>query len=159
VHIKEGFEFLGFKIKRGTKKLKLSPDKIKGGTIQGMLYAYPKEASIKRFKDQVRARTSRKAGVCTLELIQDLNPLIRGWGQYYCKAHVRKLFLQLSQWIVRRIWSHKFKRWANMGWKKLPESILYQRYGLVNIIYLIPSIRPKPNILMKARYGKTVRRV
>jgi RNA-directed DNA polymerase len=159
VHVKEGFEFLGFKIKQGTKKLNLSADKIKGGTKQGMLYAYPKDASIKRFKEQVRARTSRKAGVSTFELIQQLNPLIRGWGQYYCKAHVRRLFNRLRGWILRRIWSHRFKRWRNTGWKKLPEDILYNQYRLVNLIYLIPSIKPKANILMKARYGKTVRRV
>ncbi len=159
VHTKEGFEFLGFKIKRGTKKLKLSPDKIKSKTTEGMLYAYPKDGSVKRFKDQVRARTSRKAGVKTFDLIQQLNPLIRGWGQYYCKAHVRKLFTKLKGWILRRIWSHRFKRWRNAGWKRLPEEILYRQYGLVNLIYLIPSIKPKQNILMKARYGKTVRRV
>ena len=60
VHVKEGFEFLGFKIKKGTKKLKLAAQKIKSKTTQGMLYAYPKDASIKRFKDQIRARTTRR---------------------------------------------------------------------------------------------------
>ena len=159
VHAKEGFEFLGFKIKRGTKKLKLPAAKIKSKTVEGMLYAYPKDGSIKRFKEQIRARTSRKAGISTMHLIQDINPLIRGWGNYYCKAHVRKLFNQLSRWILRRIWSHRFKRWRNTGWKRLPESKLYNEYGLVNMIYLIPSIKPKENILMKARCGKTARRV
>jgi len=159
VHIKEGFEFLGFKIKRGTKPLKLSPDKIKSNTKEGMMYAYPRQSSIDRFRDQVRSRTSRKAGVGTFELIQQLNPLIKGWGQYFCKAHVRKLFLKLNKWIVRRIWSHKYKRWRNHGWKTLPDSKLYGEYKLVNLIHLIPSIKPKDYILMKARYGKTVRRV
>lgn len=159
VHVKEGFEFLGFKIKRGTSKLRLQAGKIKSATTEGMLYAYPKDASIERFKDQIRARTTRKAGISTIQLIQDINPIIRGWGNYYCKAHVRKLFSQLKAWILRRIWSHRFKRWRNAGWKRLPEDKLYHEYGLVNLIYLIPSIRPKENILMKARCGKTARRV
>lgn len=159
VHVKEGFEFLGFKIKQGTRKLKLTAEKIKSKTIAGMVYAYPKETSIKRFKDQIRAKTTRKAGISTIQLIQDINPVIRGWGKYYCKAHVRKLFSQLKAWILRRIWSHRFKRWRNAGWKRLPEEKLYNEYGLVNLIYLIPSIRPKENILMKARCGKTARRV
>ena len=159
VHIKKGFEFLGFKIKRGTTKLRLPAGKITGKAVAGMLYAYPKDSSIKRFKEQVRARTRRKAGVSTVKLVQDLNPLIRGWGQYYCKAHVRKLFQKLSKWILRRIWSHRFKRWRNAGWKRLPEDKLYYEYGLVNMIYLIPSIKPKENILMKARCGKAARRV
>ncbi|HEX8607940.1 MAG TPA: hypothetical protein VF679_04805, partial [Pedobacter sp.] len=63
MHVKEGFEFLGFKIKRGTKKLKLPASKIKSKTVEGMLYAYPKDASIKRFKEQIRSRTTRKAGI------------------------------------------------------------------------------------------------
>ena len=159
VHVKEGFEFLGFKIKQGTKKLKLPASKIKSKTTEGMLYAYPKDGSIKRFKEQIRAKTTRKAGISTIQLIQDINPVIRGWGNYYCKAHVRKLFNQLRAWILRRIWSHRFKRWRNTGWKRLPEVKLYCDYGLVNLIYLIPSIKPKENILMKARCGKTARRV
>jgi hypothetical protein len=69
-----------------------------------------------------------------------LNPLLRGWGEYYKRAHVRKLFNQLDRWIVRRIWSHRFRRWRNCGWKQLPESKLYGEFGLVNLIGLIPSI-------------------
>lgn len=141
VHVTKGFEFLGFKIKRGTGKLRLSPDKISGNTKAGMIYAYPKDQSIKGFMDKVRLRTKRSAGVSTWKLIQDLNPLIRGWGQYYCKAHVRKLFSRLKTWIVKRIWSHRFKRWANQGWKKLPEKVLYEQYGLVKLTSLIPSLQ------------------
>ena len=43
--------------------------------------------------------------------------------------------------------------------EKIPEAKLYNDYELVNLIYLIPSIKPKENILMKARCGKTARRV
>jgi hypothetical protein len=41
---------------------------------------------------------------------------------------------------VRRIWSHKFKRWRCAGWKTLSASILYGELGLVNLVGLIPSI-------------------
>ena len=90
--------------------------------------------------DQVRARTKRRIPLRTRELIEELNPLIRGWGEYYKKAHVRKLFHRLDGWIVRRIRSHRFKRWRNGGWRQLPETKLYGEYGLVNLIGLIPSI-------------------
>jgi group II intron reverse transcriptase/maturase len=142
VHVRQGFEFLGYKIKRGSKKLKLSPEKIRSGVVRGDLYAYPREKSIRHFVEQIRKRTKRKAPVGTKELIEEINPVIRGWGNYYCKAHVRKLFNRLDRWIVRRIWSHKFKRWRNTGWKKLPEVSLYREMGLVKLISLIPSIAP-----------------
>ena len=142
VHVAHGFEFLGYKIKRG-KQLRLPASKIRSQARSGALYAYPKEKSIRRFMDQVRARTQRRIPLRTCELIGKVNPLIRGWGEYYKKAHVRKLFNRLNRWIVRRIWSHRFKRWRNGGWKQLPEATLYGEYGLVNLIGLIPSIAPR----------------
>ena len=139
VHIAQGFEFLGYKIKRG-KQLRLPAAKIRSGARSGALYAYPKEKSIRRFMDEVRKRTKRRIPLRTRELIEELNPLLRGWGEYYKKAHVRLLFNRLDRWIVRRIRSHRFKRWRNGGWRQLPETKLYGEYGLVNLIGLIPSI-------------------
>jgi RNA-directed DNA polymerase len=73
----------------------------------------------------------------TEELIAGLNPLLRGWGEYYKRAHVHLLFHLLDGWIVRRIWSHRYKRWRNVGWKRMPPRMLYREYGLVNLIGLI----------------------
>src|SRR6266853_1083552 len=140
VHVREGFEFLGYKIKRGKKKLNLPESKIRSQARQGALYAYPKEKSIRRFMDQVRQRTKRRIPLKTKELIAELNPLLRGWGEYYKRAHVRKLFHRLDGWIVRRIRSHRYKRWRNGGWKQLPETTLCREHGLVNLIGLIPSL-------------------
>jgi len=140
VHLRQGFEFLGYKIKRGNRALELSASKIRSGARSGSLYAYPREKSIQRFKDQIRRLTQRRAPVSTQELIEQINPVIRGWGQYYCRAHVRRLFNQLDRWIVRRIWSHRCKRWRCEGWKTLSESRLYGELGLVNLVSLIPSL-------------------
>lgn len=140
VHVRHGFEFLGYKVKRGSRPLKLTASKIRSGVRGGDLYAYPRAKSIQHFKDQIRARTRRKAPVSTRELIDEINPIIRGWGNHYCKAHVRKLFTRLARWIVRRLWSHRYKRWRNCGWRYLPERRLYGEYGLVNLIALIPSL-------------------
>jgi RNA-directed DNA polymerase len=139
VHVQHGFEFLGYKIKRG-KKLHLPASKIRSQARSGALYAYPREKSIRRFRDQIRQRTKRRVPLKTQELIERLNPLLRGWGEYYKRAHVRKLFNQLDRWIVRRIRSHRFKRWRNGGWKQLPAATLYGEYELVNLVGLIPSL-------------------
>ncbi len=142
VHVQYGFEFLGYKIKRG-KKLYLPATKIRSRVCSGGLYAYPREKSIRRFKDEVRQRTKRRVPLATEQLIEALNPLLRGWGEYYKRAHVRKLFNQLDRWIVRRIWSHRFKHWRNCGWKQLPTATLFGEYGLVNLVGLIPSLHPR----------------
>src|SRR2546426_10319068 len=140
VHVRYGFEFLGYKIKRGYRKLHLPESKIRSQARQDALYAYPKAKSISRFMDQVRQRTKRTMPFQTKELIEELNPLLRGWGEYYKRAHVRKLFQRLDGWIRRRIWSHRYRRWRNAGWKRLPTAQLYGEYELVRLIYLIPSL-------------------
>ena len=139
VHVRQGFEFLGYKVKRG-KQLQLPPGKIRSGAQSGALYAIPREKSVQRFMDQVRALTRRRVPLKTKELIEELNPVLRGWGHHYKRAHVRKLFHRLDGWIVRRIRSQRFNRWRNGGWRQLPETKLYGEYGLVNLIQLIPSI-------------------
>ena len=140
VHAQDGFEFLGYKIKRGKKKLYLPESKIRSQARQGALYAYPKEKSIRRFMDRVRQRTKRRLPLPTKELIEELNPLLRGWGEYYKRAHVRLLFNRLDRWILHRIWSHRFKHWRNAGWKRLPQKLLYGEFELVNLVGIIPSI-------------------
>jgi group II intron reverse transcriptase/maturase len=133
VHVSQGFEFLGYKIGLG-RGLRFKP----GGIG---LYAIPRQRSIDRFKDKVRALTRRRIAVPLEELIHVVNPVIRGWGMYYRRANVRRLFNRLNRWIVRRIWGWRFKRWRNAGWRTLPETRLYGEYGLVNLLQLSPSMR------------------
>ena len=140
VHVRYGFEFLGYKIKRGRQRLSLPAGKIRSGARSGELYAVPREKSVQRFMDQVRQRTQRRVPLNTEELIKWINPVLRGWGNYFKRAHVRKLFNRLDRWIVRRIWSHRFKRWRCAGWKVLPAAKLYGEFELVNLVGLIPSI-------------------
>ena len=139
VHVRHGFEFLGYKIKRG-RQLDLPAGKIRSAVRSGALYAYPREKSIRRFMNRVRSLTQRRMPLKTDALIQQLNPMLRGWGEYYKRAHVRKIFNRLDRWVVRRIWSHRFKRWRCAGWHVLPAAKLYGELGLVNLVGLIPSI-------------------
>jgi RNA-directed DNA polymerase len=139
VHVQRGFEFLGYLVKRG-KQLQLPPSKIVTGAKSRGLYVYPREKSIQRFKDRVRQLTKRGVPLKTKDLIEQLNPVLRGWGHYYKRAHVRTLFNKLDHWIERRIWSHRYKRWRNCGWEQLPKRKLYGEFGLVQLVKLIPSI-------------------
>jgi group II intron reverse transcriptase/maturase len=140
VHVRHGFEFLGYKIKRGSRPMRLPDAKIKSGHKAGALYAIPRAKSVRHFMDQIRQLTRRKAPVTTVALIEQINPILRGWGEYYKRAHVRRLFHRLDSWVLQRIWSHRYRRWRCCGWRELPESRLYGEYGLVNLIGLVPSL-------------------
>jgi RNA-directed DNA polymerase len=133
VHVDQGFEFLGYKIKRGSRRLRYR----EGGPD---LYAYPRDRTIERFKNRVRRITTRRNPKKLGGLLDELNPVIRGWGNYFRRAHVRRLFHRLDGWILRRIWSWRYKRWRCRGWRKLPGAKLYGKLGLVNLLQLIPSM-------------------
>jgi hypothetical protein len=135
VHINRGFEFLGYKIKRGRPRAALRR-KLGRNAPAGTVYAYASEKSIHRFKDRVRQLTKRRIPLSTEQIIAEMNPIVRGWGQYYKRSRVRKLFTQLDAWIVRRLWSHRSKRWRCEGWKQLPQSTLYGELGLVRLLQL-----------------------
>lgn len=140
VQVRQGFAFLGYTIKRGQRALDLPAAKITSKARGGGLYAYPTQKSIDRFKDGVRRTTQRRIPLRTAELIRELNPVIRGWGEYYKRAHVRRLFNQLDRWVTRRVWSHRYRRWRCAGWKTLPTRRLRGALGLVSLIDLIPSL-------------------
>lgn len=138
VHVRQGFEFLGYKIKRGTG-FRLPAAKRRSGTNLHDLYAIPRSKSIKRFEVRIRNLTRRKAPITLRELIERINPVIRGWGTYYRKANVRRLFNRLDRWIERRIYSFLAKRWRNTIWRKYPK--LIEEYGLVRLTHLIPDLK------------------
>jgi hypothetical protein len=50
--------------------------------------------------DAVRQRTKRRVPLTTRELIERLNPVLRGWDYYYKRAHIRLLFNRLDRWIM-----------------------------------------------------------
>jgi RNA-directed DNA polymerase len=100
VHVAYGFEFLGYKIKRG-KGLRMSAQKRTSKANPLNLYAIPREKAVNRFKEQIRNLTRRNAPLKLRDMIEAINPIIRGWGNYFRKAHVRKLFHQLDGWIKR----------------------------------------------------------
>ena len=61
VHVRHGFEFLGYKIKQGKRPLRLQAPKITSGVRGGTRYAVPRVKSIRHFKDQIRQETHEES--------------------------------------------------------------------------------------------------
>jgi group II intron reverse transcriptase/maturase len=161
VHINHGVEFLGYKVKRGRGSRLPAAKRQSRANLQN-LYAVPRQKSVKRFQEQIRALTRRKAPLSLQEMITQINPVIRGWGTFYRKAHIRLLFNRLDRWIERRLYSFLAKRWRNGKWRTYPSSRLIGEFGLVRLTHLIPGLvarGPKDGQRRKAAYGKTVRAV
>jgi len=59
--------------------------------------------SLKRFRQKVIAKTKRRSAQRFDAVIASLNPLIRGWGQYFRLVDGKKRFKELDGWIRRRL--------------------------------------------------------
>src|SRR3989475_9698355 len=151
VHVRHGFAFLGYKIKRGSRRLRLPDAKVRSGARTGDLYAYPTQKSVDRFKDSIRRKTRRRIPLSTVELIREINPVIRGWGEYYKRAHVRRLFHQLDRWVVRRVWVPPAKAGGCAGGEGLPPARPPCGVWLVRLGFPVSSFAPRPPAATQVR--------
>ena len=98
---------------------------------------------MQRFKDQRRALTRRTAPLTLREVIERINPVIRGWGTFSRQANVRRLFHRLDGWIEHRLQACLAKRWRHGRWRREPTRRLIGEFGLVRLTQLIPGLVPR----------------
>ena len=74
----------------------------------------PRAQSLKKFRDTVRAKTKRTAGHSLSLIIDNLNPTLRGWFEYFKHSH-RSTFGPLDGWIRGRLRGILRKRHGRSG--------------------------------------------
>ena len=110
---KESFDFLGFCFQKFGKT--------KSG--RKLPYMMPSKKAIKKVKDAVRVITCRKSAYEGLEQkVEKLNPLIRGWRNYFQHGNSTKRFKQLDEYVWMRLWRRVYYRRKQ---KKYREHVLY----------------------------------
>src|SRR5450755_5154361 len=105
-HVEKGFDFLGQNVRRYPN---------------GKLLIKPSKKNVKTFLDGIRRTIKAAHGVSAADLIDQLNPKIRGWANYH--RHVvskrtfgrvdHSIFSNLSQWARRRH-PNKPPRWIKL---------------------------------------------
>ncbi len=136
----DGFEFLGCLLKAG--------------------YIRPKDQSIDSFKDKVRYITKRQQPRNLKMVINRLNPVIRGWGNYFRYGNVKKRYQGLDEWIRMRLRSFLEKKKAVVHQNQRIYNWTLKSQGLISLYELLPSSLPAMGQLRrKAVYGKSVRTV
>jgi len=78
----EGFEFLGYRFEAG--------------------HRFVRKKSVGRLKDGIRAKTRRTRGQSLARIIDDLNPVLKGWYGYFQHAHPNT-FRGVDQFVRRRL--------------------------------------------------------
>jgi len=78
----QGFEFLGYRFANGRR--------------------WPRDKSLAKLRDNVRAQTRRTAGQSLRSIIEGLNPMLRGWFASFMHSY-RTTFSDLDSWIRGRL--------------------------------------------------------
>jgi hypothetical protein len=79
---------------------------------QGTIRLAPK--TIERFKERIRAITSRTRPVSMEQRIEELNRYIMGWTGYFHIASAKNHCESLDQWIRRRLRMCLWKQWKRV---------------------------------------------
>jgi RNA-directed DNA polymerase len=79
--------------------------------IRYYLHRWPSRRAMNRLRDKIRARTGRnRAGADIREVIADLNPILRGWGNYFRTGNAAVKFRQADDYVVQRLRSLMVKK-------------------------------------------------
>jgi group II intron reverse transcriptase/maturase len=104
---KEGFDFLGCHLhKRLSGKLLEET-----GQRLYFLQRWPSQRSMQRIRQRVKQLTPRSRCHADLrDVIADLNPVLRGWGNYFRTGNAAKRFNQLDTYVWRRLRGLRLQR-------------------------------------------------
>nr|WP_276969831.1 group II intron maturase-specific domain-containing protein [Ferrimicrobium acidiphilum] len=108
VHIDEGFDFLGFRIQRQTKR----------GSNKAYVYTWPSKKSLSSIKAKVKAITKQGTNNPLSSLLRQINGVLRGWTNYFRHGVSKDSFAYLHQYTWLRVvhWLRRKYRRANWGW-------------------------------------------
>ena len=102
VHIDEGFDFLGWNFRKYSGKLLIKPSK----------------KNVKTFYAKLREAVSGNLGGKQEELIQLLNPMLRGWAQYHSPVVAKETFSRIDSLLFWRLmrWAKRRHPKKKMDW-------------------------------------------
>jgi RNA-directed DNA polymerase len=97
---REGLDFLGCHFRARMSGRLWEQRRI----IRYYLHRWPSQRAMKRFREKVRARTGRnRVGRDIRDVIADLNPLLRGWGNYFRTGNAADKFRQADEYVLFRL--------------------------------------------------------
>lgn len=120
-----GFEFLSFTF-RWQKSKKGTP----------YVHTEPSPAAEQKLRDKVCELTRRPTTwKAPRAVVQEINQVIRGWGNYFALGHYHRSFGQMNHFIAQRLRQWLWRKHGNpLGkYKHWPNKMLVETYGLYEL--------------------------
>jgi RNA-directed DNA polymerase len=114
-HIDEGFDFLGYRIQRRSWH---------GRPGKRAVYTYPSKKALASVMAKVRSLTRRKKHRTLAALLRRLNPVLRGWCNYFRHGVCSRTFGYLDHFAWWRVVNWLRKRHHGLNWGTLSRRYL-----------------------------------
>ncbi|MEH2284459.1 MAG: group II intron reverse transcriptase/maturase [Nostoc sp.] len=116
-----GFNFLGFNVRQFPVGKYNSGSRSRGGLLGFKTIITPSKESQKRHYRKVAEVIDKLRGVSQAILIMKLNPIIRGWCNYFSTVVSQKIFERLWHLVVWKLlkWGRHRHRNKGRGWTRL----------------------------------------
>jgi len=101
-HIEEGFNFLGFNIRK----------------YKGKFLSKPSKESVKLFLKTIKVLVKRSYGWTAARLVTLLNPKIRGWANYYKAASSKATFGKIDDVLYHAVMNWVMRKHSNHARRK-----------------------------------------
>src|SRR5882762_9193030 len=115
-HVEKGFDFLGQNVRRYPN---------------GKLLIKPSRKNVKTFLDGIRRTIKAALGFSAADLIEELNPKIRGWANYHRHDVSKRTFARADYEIFPCLWQWARRRHRNKNLRWLKEKY-FERHGSKN---------------------------
>ena len=117
-HVDDGFDFLGFNVRKYKGKLLIKPSK----------------RNVKSFLGNIRDIIKSNGSATTENLIHQLNPKIRGWANYFRHVVAKEIFGYVDHCIVKALLQWGKRRHPKKGarWRKKK---YFRSQGLHNWVF------------------------
>src|ERR1022692_4825091 len=97
---REGLDFLGCHFRARMSGRLWEQKRI----VRYYLHRWPSQRAMKRLREKIRDRTGRnRVGLDVRDVIADLNPVLRGWGNYFRTGNAAVKFRQADEYVVFRL--------------------------------------------------------
>jgi RNA-directed DNA polymerase len=108
-HVDDGFDLLGFRVKRGPWRAN-----------KRVAYTFPSHRALREVMHRIKTLTNRSTVNLSLDqLIHVLNPILRGWANYYRHAASSRCFAYLSHYLWWRVIRWLRKKYPRLTWKQI----------------------------------------
>ncbi len=105
-------------------------------------------ALLAKLREVFRRSVSQPVG----KVIDEINPILRGWANYFRVGHSNRCFSMVKHWVEKKIRRHlmRSRQRSGMGWKRWSREWIYGTLGLFNDYRvgrgLLPKAQPASNV-------------